>query len=844
MQAEFNLVESPRVPTDAHVGQDKRSAQGLLTEAFSIAVDAASGKSGPGKSDSLPQSESSKSSWGVAEFASGFVKAVPLFMGPGRGTLLSAALYGLDEVHRGDDQVTQLTDFALGGVKGAANKLVMDKFGGSEMSMAGKGIAIGGGSSFIDSAFTRTNWIDQKTGETDIAGGLQKTAFQTAFGSAVGMAAFPLGHALSSKITPSMQRLVGGNLDNNIVAAVTTGGSFGFTSGVVSETASQIYSGTFDPLAIAKRGLLEGLSTSAAGGVGHRFSAQYAFTHSDNNSKGGQSNNASEKSGSVLDKLSPEQTARMGLTLAGGDMVGPEGAQHSVARPASPLSESARRAASRPEYLATAPHLRTLTRLEGVPSEVQSEGVQNSGALRREAIQPDAIVEAEIADAPGNEIFPPREEINGQPVPGRYSENGLWQPKQTLDGYTESQIKEATAHLADHYILGKPETMAAFRERLTPVLDNWHNNNTEVLQKVAAEEASLTLAIERSLSYDYISGKVVREVEDKVPEFLLKELKKSATKLRDFLLSPSATILGVTSAGERAEHVNDLIEARKQYSDDYNQTRALLDVRREQIQQVADQFTQEHGLSKVEIIVDEGAGPLGSYGNGKLRLQREYFTGRDNVGLAGTLYHELLHHEQYTLMVRRLADRMDIGREATEADRTDLKERYDIWLSKELPDNYMDDILASRNGERLTEQQAAAADILLDTTERHIKRDREAYQNSGNSFRKISSLLDKLNGANGLNVAIKLERDAADESNLLASINPQFSEVPVPKVMADAVSPEETRARIIDGLKDWQIDINLWRMYDYSEYRGRKLEWDAWLLTSLMQDSMEAKVQS
>lgn len=778
MRADSISVESASLRSNAPLEPPKRSEHGLLTEAFGIAVDAASGKTGSQK-----QSESSKSSWGVAEFASGFVKAVPLFMGPGRGTALSAVLHGLDEVHSGDNRTTQLTDFALGSVKGAANKLVMDKFGASEISMAGKGIAIGGGSTFIDSSLTRTNWIDQKTGAVDFNGGLQKTAFQTAFGSMVGMAAFPLGHALGGKITPSVQRMVGTSLDSNVVAAVTTGGSFGFTSGVVGETASQIYSGSFDPLAIAKRGLLEGLSTSAAGGVGHRFSAQYALSHAPS-----------------------DKPAKIGLTLAGGDRVGPEGTRHSV-------SPSA---------------------------ELTPESATNLGSPRKEVAKETATAEAEIAP-PGNEIFPPREMLNAVPVPGRYGENGLWHAKQTLEGYSEAQIKEATAHLPEHYTLGKPETMADFRERLTPVLDGWQKNNAEVLQKVEAAEASLTLAGQRRGDYLYISDKVIHQVRDKLPEFLVKELQDSATKLRDFLLSPSATMLGVTKTSERAEKVNALVEARTQYSEDYRQTTELLEPRIQQIQKIADQFTSAHGLSRVEIASEDGPGPLGSYLNGRIKLQREYFTGRDNTGLAGTLYHELLHHEQYTLMVRRLADRAGIGKEPDQSDREYLVESYRIWLNKSLPETYLNQILDARNGERLTEQQSAVADTLLDTTERHTKKDSDAYKDSGNAFRKINSLLNKLNGEKGEKVALGLERDAASESDLLISLNPQFTAVLPPKVSADALSPGQTRSNIIDGLREWQIDINLWRMYDYTEYRGRKLEWDAWLLTSLMHNAMDAK---
>lgn len=279
MPTEISSVDSVfKQPSPDHV--NKRSEHGLLTEAFGNAIESIQGKTGSIVADN----NSSTSQPGMAEVASGFVKAVPLFMGPGRGLVLSSLLYGVDEVHSGDNLRAQIADFGLGCVKGATNKLIMDRFGAKEIPLAQKGIAIGGSTSFIDSTLTRTNWLDQTTGEVSVANGLQKSAVQTAFGSLVGGAAFPIAGSLSSKFAPSIERLVGTGLDGRMVGVVTTGSSFGFTSGVVGETVSQLSSGTFDPVAIARRGLIEGVSTGVAGGVGHRFSAHYSIEHSPQNS--------------------------------------------------------------------------------------------------------------------------------------------------------------------------------------------------------------------------------------------------------------------------------------------------------------------------------------------------------------------------------------------------------------------------------------------------------------------------------------------------------------------------------------------------------------------------------
>lgn len=87
MPTEISSVDSVfKQPSPDHV--NKRSEHGLLTEAFGNAIESIQGKTGSIVADN----NSSTSQPGMAEVASGFVKAVPLFMGPGRGLVLSLSL--------------------------------------------------------------------------------------------------------------------------------------------------------------------------------------------------------------------------------------------------------------------------------------------------------------------------------------------------------------------------------------------------------------------------------------------------------------------------------------------------------------------------------------------------------------------------------------------------------------------------------------------------------------------------------------------------------------------------------------------------------------------------------
>ncbi|HEY9719285.1 MAG TPA: hypothetical protein V6C69_17545, partial [Trichormus sp.] len=73
-----------------------------------------------GKSDN--SSQQTGLMWDTADTVAGFAKAVPLFMGPGRGTAAAAILNGLDEMHSGDTGAHLAMDFAAGASKGVLNK--------------------------------------------------------------------------------------------------------------------------------------------------------------------------------------------------------------------------------------------------------------------------------------------------------------------------------------------------------------------------------------------------------------------------------------------------------------------------------------------------------------------------------------------------------------------------------------------------------------------------------------------------------------------------------------------------------------------------------------------------
>ncbi len=82
-----------------------------------------------------------------------------------------------------------------------------------------------------------------------------------------------------------------------------------------------------------------------------------------------------------------------------------------------------------------------------------------------------------------------------------------------------------------------------------------------------------------------------------------------------------------------------------------------------------------------------------------------------------TLFHELGHLEQDTLNVRRLADQLKIGNEATAEQLPKLMRLYKERYGREkLPDeNFIKDVLKERKGVQLTDAQGARADKLIES---------------------------------------------------------------------------------------------------------------------------------
>lgn len=144
----------------------------------------------------------------------------------------------------------------------------------------------------------------------------------------------------------------------------------------------------------------------------------------------------------------------------------------------------------------------------------------------------------------------------------------------------------------------------------------------------------------------------------------------------------------------------------------------------------------------------------------KAENRGEYYAGKGKIlindsllasGLAptdaflGTLFHEIGHLEQDSLGVRRLADELKIGKQATADEMQKLRELYkDKYKQRELPEEkFIREALAERNGVTLTEGQAVRADKLIDAfAQRQLEADRqEALEKHGEKLSETAKYL-------------------------------------------------------------------------------------------------------
>lgn len=201
----------------------------------------------------------------VNKLAVDFVKSASLFTGGKIGLASTFIAYGLDQARPADGWKTQMADFALGGAKGETMKGVCSYIGSTGTFAPLKGALMGMSSGAIDEVFKRETFTDPSS----LNERLRRNAFNP---QAVLMnaAVFTAGEGLYSGLDYAYKGAIS---QNQMLAGMVMGGSFGFVNGTVGEASKELQEkGTINPGKVLLHGIMDGGISAAGAGVGMKVS--------------------------------------------------------------------------------------------------------------------------------------------------------------------------------------------------------------------------------------------------------------------------------------------------------------------------------------------------------------------------------------------------------------------------------------------------------------------------------------------------------------------------------------------------------------------------------------------
>lgn len=213
--------------------------------------------------------------------------------------------------------------------------------------------------------------------------------------------------------------------------------------------------------------------------------------------------------------------------------------------------------------------------------------------------------------------------------------------------------------------------------------------------------------------------------------------------------------------------------------------------RAEALQKTVNEFTRAHKLPPVQIRVLEhinGAGGHYVRGNGDFRVTvADLLNPAAGAELAGTLYHEVVHLQQDTLVLRKIMDDLKISQlsadPTTRAEQLNrIRERYNTDTGAQLPEagkeksrweSFMEDVATIRDGKALSDLERTKADMLAksfkDGSALGLK-----FQQTADAVRVLENELNRLKDRSGNRVAEDLVARLAAEGREGDVLRSQF----------------------------------------------------------------------
>jgi hypothetical protein len=219
---------------------------------------------------------------------------------------------------------------------------------------------------------------------------------------------------------------------------------------------------------------------------------------------------------------------------------------------------------------------------------------------------------------------------------------------------------------------------------------------------------------------------------------------------------------------EMLKALNDYVKARDLHAESQRALKAGMDERTAQVQELMNKFTDERGLPRVKVDLADPAflnNAHGGYVDGKLHLNRDLVVGnKEPAALIETMYHELVHAEQDSLVIRALAEEVGAGHPPTSEQLAQLQQKYKQETGIDVSKEHLEETLrAAKDKPPLTDDEMARASYLIEDWASRPLSD-PAYVKAGQDLSVVNSELSKLTAhpplpTASLNLVEKLSQD-------------------------------------------------------------------------------------
>jgi len=333
------------------------------------------------------------------------------------------------------------------------------------------------------------------------------------------------------------------------------------------------------------------------------------------------------------------------------------------------------------------------------------------------------------ADVHGDTIPPPLPADSGPPTVRERGDSPAPPPvpadipssvKSVLD-HADIPLEERPAVIENirQNELAKPDVMNGYIQDGLALTKKWQDLSELAREVKANEEVVKEL---RSRLFDDTHDQLATELVDRLVDGGMKEpdalrVAYDPAKLRELAATDAGVRDFFANNPEKLNMVDRLVHA-DELKSAFNEA---VSQRQTQLQELMNCFAEQHHLPKPEVRLVDGqvlGTASGLYHDGVILLNvNDVMSNKEPAKMLDNLYHENIHNQQDSLMIRKLVDDFErergfpISKPPTADEIAEIQRKY--VDPGQLSEKHLAEVLAARNGEVLTGEQSKRAAALL-----------------------------------------------------------------------------------------------------------------------------------